>query len=525
MVITMKKILSTFFLCLLLNLTANEIDTWSSPETISATGVNSSLPHVGMDNGSNAVAIWLENDALVSKTKLLGMSWSSADTLSAAIAYNAQLVVDPAGNATAIWVEDGGVIKANTKPFASPWGSPTILSASDSDVPQIAVDPSGNVVAVWLAIDVVQSSTQLFGMSWTSADTLSTSGSAAPQVALGSDGTVFATWHTLNGITSTYNTNAISKTLGGSWGTATLVSDPAKNSVYPQIAVDSSGNAVAIWYSYDLASFVYSNVILQSSRNPLMTSWSTPINISSPGVRNPIELVSKLLFNEFGNVVAVWTNSFNGDTFTIQSSGSADGSVWDIPTTINTSIYSYSINSVQNSIGDVFAVYMNLDFDTNDTVIKAIESHIGGINQGFWTNPVILSEGTSNAYPVIATSITGATGCYATAAWMNVNGSDNVIQASSGSGILVLPPSDVTVAPHENDMGVFVEFYDTLSWTASPDPNLVAYAIYRNGIFLTAIDGSATSYIYHNGAGTSYGISAVDNSSTESEIITVFPGG
>ncbi len=41
------------------------------------------------------------------------------------------------------------------------------------------------------------------------------------------------------------------------------ISDQTIDTVCPQIAVDSSGNALAAWFTYDLAGAAYSNVIPQ----------------------------------------------------------------------------------------------------------------------------------------------------------------------------------------------------------------------------------------------------------------------
>lgn len=526
----MKRILSVLCLCACLHVAAQEIDTWSSPpDTISSLGVDSSSPHVGMDDSGNVVAVWLEGDVVVSKTKLLAGSWSSADTLSGSGSSSPQVVVDPTtGNATAIWNE-GGLIKSANKPFGSAWGSITTLSASSSSSPQIAIDSAtGDVVAVWVTSGVVKSDTQLFGMSWSgSPDTLSSADSAFPQVAIGSDGTVVAVWHTLNGITSLYNVNAATKAVGGAWSSSTLVSDPIFNSVYPQVAVDPNGNAIIAWYRYNLSGSVYSNVVLQSSYLPFGGSWATPVDISAPGIGNPADLVANIFLGDSGSALAVWTTVFNGSTFTLQSSGSADYIQWDDPTTLDASLYSYSIDVATNSIGDAFGIYMTYDSGSDTVLINASESRLGLINSGFWTSPVGLSVNEDNAYPVIKSVLTSGTDCNAIAAWISFDGSNNVIQTSTGTGTAVIPPTDPLVSQFVNDKNVFEEFYNVISWTASTDPNLVSYGIYRNGVFIDFVFAPLVSYIDHNQAesgSVTYGVSAFDNASSESAVITVsFP--
>ncbi len=525
----MKKIFSLFFLCLCLSVTGDEIDTWSSPpETISTLGVDSSDPVVGMDADGNVVAIWLEDDVIKAKTKLLGMSWSSASTVSSTGASEPHLVVDPAGNAVALWLESG-VVKAATLPFGSTWSSADTLSSSGSSSPQLAGDPDGNAVAVWLTSDVVLSKTKLFGMSWSVlADTLSTSDSAAPQVAIGADGTVVAAWHTLNGITTLYNINSATKSISGLWSVASTVSDPAKNSVYPQVAVDTNGNSDAVWYTYELTGVDYSNVILQSSYHPVAGSWSTPADVSDPGARNPAGLMATVKFNEAGKAIAMWTNSINGQTFDLSSATTDLNFDWTLPALIVDNLYTYTFDLAINAIADAFTIFMAYDSSASSVVINAAESNVGGFQTGFWNTAVTLSLGTENGYPRNAAVIVGSD-CYGVAVWVNNNGSNNIIKTSFGTGTAVEPPSNLAVDQQTNDFGVFTEFYNVLSWTASSDPNLNGYIIYRNGHFLTFIEGTTMplQIIDSNrveNEPVTYGVSTIDTSGSESAIITVdFP--
>ena len=77
--------------------------------------------------------------------------------------------------------------------------------AGDASYPQVAVDSSGNAVAVWQQ----------------------------------HDGTCFNIW-------SNRYTAAT-----GRWGTAELIETDAWDAYDPQVAVDSSGNAVAVWFQHD----------------------------------------------------------------------------------------------------------------------------------------------------------------------------------------------------------------------------------------------------------------------------------
>jgi len=77
-----------------------------------------------------------------------------------------------------------------------------------------------------------------------------------------------------------------------------------------------------------------------------------------------------------------------------------------------------------------------------------------------------------------------------------------------------------------NTFVVFNEYYNTLSWTASTDPNVVGYVIYRNGTVIFNLNASTTQFIDHNApqAGTvtgTYGVAARDSQNVQSQIVTV----
>jgi hypothetical protein len=520
----MKKLLSVLFLSLALNVSGQEIETWSPPVSISTSGVDSSDPHIAMDAAGNAVALWLENDTLVSKALPLGMDWSSSSTLADSGASASQLVVDPAGNATAIWVEST-VINVATKPFGSSWSSATTLSASGSSSPPIAVDSSGDLVAIWVTSGSIQSATKIISMSWSSPTTLSSSGDS-PQIAISDDGTVAAVWHSVNAVTSVDNILSATKTLTGSWSASSTVSNPALHSVKPQVALDTSGNALAVWNTYELVDSQYLNVILQSSTLPSGGSWSSPIDISLAGTMDPAKLITKVVFTGTGYAIVVWTTADEA-IFNVFSSQTQDRLNWISPVFVAQDLYAYTADVVINSAGDGFIIYMATDPDTGNVAISTGEANVGSVNSGFWTFPVILSNSADNGFPKITAVAVGGANAYVAAAWVNYNGTNTNIQSSTGSGMLVIPPSGLMVSQSVNDFGVFQEYYNSLTWTASTDPDLLNYAITRNGILLGFVAPGDLLYVDHNqvqDGNVTYGVTTVNTSGSISATETVsFP--
>jgi hypothetical protein len=522
--ITMKRILSVLFLSICTHLSANLISTWTSPVTLSTSGINSSAPYTSMDPNGNVVALWLENDVVVSQSLPLGGSWSASTTLSSTGASDPHIVMDPFGNATAIWVESG-VIKTATLPFGSTWSASTALSGSGSLTPKIAVDGSGNLVAVWQTSGAIQSATQVFGSSWSATpDVLASSASAAPTVAISPNGKVIAVWHTLNSVTSLYNVNTSQKTIGGSWSAATTASSTTHNSVYPHAAINNVGEAIAIWYVYSYTAPAYFNVALTGAFYPVSGTWGVAIPISAAGIRNPAELDAKVIINSNNNLVAIWTNSYNDAVISLETATGMFGQLPSSPQVLNQDLFCYNSNMIMDSANDLLTVYMTGQSGSTPISINYIESHAGGFSSGFWSTPVTLSTGNINGFPKLANAVVSGTSIYGSAIWSSFNGTNNVIQATSGTGATVVPPSGLSVVQNVNNFGIFNEYYNTINWTASTDPNLSLYGIYRNGAFLQFILDTSTQFIDSNAdqlGSVVYGISAINTTGEESAVITV----
>src|SRR4029077_2782791 len=78
------------------------------------------------------------------------------------------------------------------------------------------------------------------------------------------------------------------------------------------------------------------------------------------------------------------------------------------------------------------------------------------------------------------------------------NGTNTIINAATGSRVMLLPPSGVTITQNLTDYGVFKDYYNTISWTGTTDPNAVGYILFRNGAFLASLSLSQTSYVDQN---------------------------
>ncbi len=183
-----------------------------------AASVNANDSRVGSDAAGNAMAIYrfevtTTNDAIGATRYVVGTGWTPPvmiDTSNTEI-DEAQVAVDPAGNALAVWIE-GGVTKeiwANRFTVGNGWGTAQRLAVATASTEglQIAMDRAGNAIAVWTQyVPGVNDSTEIMALRYVA---------------------------------------------GAGWGTALSIDNETDDVVDPHLAFDASGNAVVVWLSYD----------------------------------------------------------------------------------------------------------------------------------------------------------------------------------------------------------------------------------------------------------------------------------
>lgn len=517
----MMKISTKLIAVLVFFYLASSVELWSLPTNISTPGQNATNQQIAVDPNGNAVAVWIESGIVKSMSATVSGGWSGTiNTLSGSVASDPQVQIDLNGTATAIWVENG-IIEASSLPLNGSWSAEVAISGSGASSPELAVDTSGNLVAVWVQGGVIFSSTKLVSGSWPVSPTaISASGASSPQIAIGG-GNVIAVWQ--GTISSTPTIYAALTTVSGTWGTPVAISTASVNSSFPQIAVDSSGNATAIWFTYSLSGQAYSNVLVESSLLPSGGSWSAPVAISNvAGIRNPSFLVSHVAAGPNGTAIAAWTTSIDGMTFNIQYDIYSNGSWSATNGLIAINLLSTDFYLTTGPLGYAGITWMSYNSVNSSVIVQATVTDLVGVSAGF-INPLPVSIAGNNAFPDLALNSSGSTS-YAAIAWENWNGTNTVIQASEIVYNVIQPPSNLAVVQQGNNYGVFTELYNTVSWTASPSSNIINYFVFRNGQYITALNGSTLTFIDHNrpvSETVTYSISAGDNFGAESTLASV----
>lgn len=141
-----------------------------------------------------------------------------------------------------------------------------------------------------------------------------------PVVATDSQGNAFAVWAQGNGTFD--NIWAARYTPGGGWGAPQIIDDQSGNASEPQIAVDSAGNAVAIWVRQNIVS--RRGVVAASYSGG---AWGAPQDVegNAGNARSP-----RIGIDANGVPRVIWIQ--HDGSFERVRSGTLQGGAWDMST-------------------------------------------------------------------------------------------------------------------------------------------------------------------------------------------------
>ncbi len=307
---------------------------WGTAEMIETGTLDGLSPKIAIDGSGNAIAVWYQNDgtrnSIYANRYTVGSGWGTEATIESndtTHAYDPRIAVDSSGNAIAVWYQSDGTnnsIYANRYSAGSGWGTEALIenNAGDAAYPQVAMDTSGNAMVVWEQGGSIYATRNTVGIGWDASATLIESGAgiaAIPQIAIDGSGNAIAVWQQNDG---SYDSIYANRYVAGSgWGTAVLVeSSSTGNAASPQIAADSNGNAMAVWFQSDgTYDSIYAN------RYTVGSGWGTAglIESDSAGAAsNP-----QVAIEGSGNALAVWEQS-DGTRINILSNRYTSGSSW-----------------------------------------------------------------------------------------------------------------------------------------------------------------------------------------------------
>ncbi|MBL4712227.1 MAG: hypothetical protein JKX75_06975 [Gammaproteobacteria bacterium] len=282
------------------------------------------------------------NAANVTNVLVTCRNWSASalietDTVNDAI--NPQIAIDAAGNATAVWPQGDGTrfnIWSNRYTAGSGWGTAELIetdNTGNADAPTITVNAAGVAIAIWRQFDGTRfniwSNRYVVGSGWGTAELVendNTGSALDPKIAMDTNGNALAVWPQGDGVEDNIWSNRY--VVGTGWGTPEKIESTSINAKEAQISMDASGNALAVWVQPSTA-----QESAWSNRYVVGSGWGTAVLIetdSAGSTKNP-----QIAVDNNGNALAVWGQS-DGTRDNVMANRYTVGSGWGTAELIET---------------------------------------------------------------------------------------------------------------------------------------------------------------------------------------------
>jgi hypothetical protein len=356
---------------------------WSAPTLLETNEGTIEFETMAANAAGYAVAVWRQHDGTrynVWANRFVpgmgaGTGWGTAVMIEASDDFGGgaipQVAVDAAGNAIAVWTMDSGIM-SNRYTMGVGWGSTVLLTepmalASSYD-PSIGIDGSGNATLVFPVSIGVTSTPAIWARRYTSAGWSAaiplepfTAGvaSSPAKIAVNASGEAMALWVRRNA--ANINTLWASRYTSAGWSAASSVttSDVINNGVH-QIAIDSAGNAMAVWVQGSTTANILFN------RYTVGTGWGTATSIRSDVTESASGV--KLAFDGSNNAVAVWQQADPAVGCRVWSSRYGTGA-WAAPTRFDFAAQGCGSPSLSvNAAGNAVAAWSIYDFGSYEHV-------------------------------------------------------------------------------------------------------------------------------------------------------------
>ena len=201
------------------------------------------------------------------------------------------------------------------------------------------------------------------------------------------------------------------------WLPPVAISATGDYAASPHVALDSEGNATAVWDRWN-----GSDTVVESSFRPAGQPWGPPENLSEPELEGEFlpgahdAQSPQVVVDRNGNLTVLWER-YAWPMTIIQSVSRAPGGSWSEP-----------VDLAEMSQGANPEPWLAVDWEGNNTAVwKQGEVIMSSFRSfaGAWQEPVPLSEGESFT-PEAAMDARGD----ATAVWMHYDGSHYVVESA-----------------------------------------------------------------------------------------------
>jgi len=290
-------------------------------------------------SNGDAIVMWEQSDGqpngstrkVFSRRYVAGVGWDAAVTVpglttssSSVALVQGKLLMDSAGTAT--WVRPN--IETRRFTAAAGWGSPFLPpTISGGTLTSAAMDAGGNI-SVLISGSNVSNNTLAVGGSWGSWTRVDTSGNLVAnraEVALSANGSAMAVWRESNPGDSNYSLKAARFTGATGWQAPQSIETGFDNVIAdspPRVAMDASGNAIAVWHQ---GNSVYFNVFSAAT-----SAWATATQVDAGQVSSSFGARINLAMTPDGRAVAAW----NSGLFAMKAMRYTPGSGFSVPVSV-----------------------------------------------------------------------------------------------------------------------------------------------------------------------------------------------
>jgi hypothetical protein len=309
------------------------------------------FPQVAIDGAGNAIAVWEQSDgattSIWANRFVPDTGWGTAtlvETDDSAEALRPRVVADAAGTATAVW-HQGSQIWASRFDDETGWGPAALLGNAASfevEPPDVVVDAEGDVTVVWHSAGQVTANRYVDGRGWgtaTQVGPIASSFAQLPQAAVDPTGSVIVVWE--ESVPDGDNTIWENRfTPDSGWGTPAIVaSGPSTSASLPEVGTGGDGSAIAVWEA-EADAWV--------TRNDPESGWHAPFPLGTGAA--PVVAVDSA-----GNAIALWREPGSG-AYDLRSRRYFVGEGWNDATTVDAGFVLHH-QIVVDPAGNMTAVY------------------------------------------------------------------------------------------------------------------------------------------------------------------------
>lgn len=390
-------------------------------------------PDVAANAAGHVAAAWVQSDGtnyLMTVNRYVpGAGWQGAETIQTDLTRNsdkARVVIDADGNITAVWIQENAgtySLWSHRYETGSGWGSAELLETDDTgdaNEPEIAIDGNGNVIAVWHQYDSVRHNvwTNRFEAgTWGVAALLESDNNTAvyPHVAMTDSGDAMAIWVQSDGARS----NAAGRYYDAgtdTWQAVTSLENGSGDVQSPRVAIDTDGNALAVWYQSD-----GSVLDVMSNRYVPGSGWGTAAAIST---LNQNGYYPQIAMTPDGDALAVWFQ-YDGTRYNVWANRYASGTGWGSAKLLETeeTVGSDTASVVVDGNGNGVAVWV--ENDGSGTLNLMANRYVAGTG---WSAAEVIESSTEALNSGAALAVDG--GGRITAVWTQSNGAEDSLYAN-----------------------------------------------------------------------------------------------